>query len=92
MGKTSFAANANPLNRLDNGSNEGCWVSEKCWGTYMHGILDNPLVIDDLLAPFAEGPGTTENYNEFKQKQYKLLAAHIRQNVDMDAIYKMLQK
>ncbi|SET89507.1 adenosylcobyric acid synthase (glutamine-hydrolysing) [Draconibacterium orientale] len=92
MGKTTFAANANPLNRLDNGSNEGCWVSEKCWGTYMHGILDNPLVIDDLLAPFAEGPGTTENYNEFKQKQYKLLAAHIRQNVDMDAIYKMLQK
>ncbi|WP_319227040.1 cobyric acid synthase [Draconibacterium orientale] len=92
MGKTTFAANANPLNRLANGSNEGCWVSEKCWGTYMHGILDNPLVIDDLLAPFAEGPGTAENYNEFKQKQYKLLAAHIRQNVDMDAIYKMLQK
>lgn len=92
MGKTTFAANANPLNRPANGSNEGCWVSEKCWGTYMHGILDNPLVIDDLLAPFAEGPGTTENYNEFKQKQYKLLAAHIRQNVDMDAIYKMLQK
>lgn len=92
MGKTSFAANANPLNRLDNGSNEGCWVSEKCWGTYMHGILDNPLVIDDLLAPFAEGTGTAENYNEFKQKQYKLLAAHIRQNVDMEAIYKMLQK
>ncbi|MCG6190295.1 cobyric acid synthase [Maribellus maritimus] len=92
MGKTTFAENAKPLNRLTEGKNEGCCTNENCWGTYMHGILDNPVVIDDLLAPFAKEQRATEDYNEFKQKQYDLLAAHVRENMDMDAVYKMLQE
>lgn len=92
MGRTTFSPETKSLNRLADGKNEGCCVNENCWGTYMHGILDNPVVIDDLLAPFAKEQHTTGDYNEFKQKQYDLLAAHVRKNVDMDAVYKMLQE
>ena len=92
MGKTTFPADTKPLNRLVNGKREGCYPDEKRWGTYMHGILDNPVVIDDLLAPFAKEQRATEDYNEFKQKQYDLLAGHVRKNVDMEAVYKILQK
>ncbi len=92
MGKTTFAAGIKPLNRLSDGGNEGCFIVENCWGTYMHGILDNPVVIDDLLAPYAKKQHVTEDYNEFKQKQYDLLATHVRQNVDMNAVYKILQE
>ncbi len=92
MGKTTCATESKSLNRLVNGGNEGCCINNNCWGTYMHGILDNSVVIDDLLAPFAKEQHATEDYNEFKQKQYDLLAEHVRQNVDMDAVYKILQQ
>lgn len=92
MGNTTFLSGAKLLNRLYNGKNEGCRSGENCWGTYMHGILDNPVVTDDLLVPFVKEKRTTEDYSQFKQKQYRLLAAHVRENVDMEAIYKILQK
>ena len=92
MGKTTSASDAKPLNHLVDGKNEGCCTNDNCWGTYMHGILDNTVVIDDLLAPFAKKQEVTHNYNDYKQKQYDLLAMHVRQNVDMKAVYKMLQE
>lgn len=91
MGKTTFSSQAQPLNRMPDGKTEGCRFSEKCWGTYMHGILDNPVVINDLLTPFAKEKHDTENYDDFKQRQYDLLATHIRKNVNMKAIYNFLR-
>ncbi|PWD98419.1 cobyric acid synthase [Marinilabilia rubra] len=78
------------LNQLENGKPEGCLMNKCIWGTYMHGILDNPIVIEDLLKPYVQGKSTTTNYEEFKQRQYDLLADHIRQNVNMDMVYKIL--
>ncbi|PIF02220.1 MAG: cobyric acid synthase CobQ [Draconibacterium sp.] len=92
MGKTTFLTGMQPLNRLTDGKKEGCCINENCWGTYMHGILDNPVVINDLLSPFTKEQYAAEDYNEFKQKQYGLLATHVRQNVNMEAIYKILQE
>ncbi len=92
MGKTRFTREALPLNRFPDGKTEGCRAGENSWGSYMHGILDNPVVIDDVLSPFAKKKQTAEDYAEFKQRQYRLLAQHVRENVDMEAFYKILDE
>ncbi|WP_010663904.1 cobyric acid synthase [Marinilabilia salmonicolor] len=89
MGQTNRQG-VEPLNHLENGGTEGCRINTNIWGTYMHGILDNPVVIEDLLAPYAQAVTSSISYDEFKQNQYDLLADHLRKNVDMDMIYKVL--
>lgn len=91
MGQTKREG-VDALNRLENGQPEGCRINAQTWGTYMHGILDNPVVIEDLLAPFPQSKTPSVSYEEFKQNQYDLLANHIRQNVDMDLFYKILSE
>ena len=62
-----------------------------CMGTYVHGILDNPSVIDYLLEPFADKlKETTFDYKAFKEEQYDKLAAHVRKHVDLPLIYQIL--
>ncbi len=68
--------------------------SPKCWGTYIHGILDNPAVIEDILSPFAPSQPTLSepfDYPSYKQTQYNHLATLVRQNVDMDKVYEILK-
>lgn len=81
-----------PLNRLADGTADGCYVHDRCMGTYIHGILDNPSVLDFLLAPYTEevACGTTEDYADYKERQYDLLAAHVRRNLDMEKFYRIL--
>lgn len=83
---------ANPaLNKLQDGTLEGCCLNNRCWGTYMHGILDNAVVLNDLAAAFGKGAVTGFNYADFKQEQYDLLAERVRKLVDMDYIYSTLR-
>ena len=81
-----------PLNRLADGTADGCYVHDRCMGTYIHGILDNPSVLDFLLAPYMEevACGTTEDYADYKERQYEFLAAHVRRNLDMEKFYRIL--
>ncbi|MBQ7162978.1 MAG: cobyric acid synthase [Bacteroidales bacterium] len=97
MGETcpvDDAANYAPLTVDASGRQEGCRSDDKCMGTYVHGILDNPSFIDALLAPFADKireAARPFDYQAFKDKQYDLLAEHVRRHVDMNLIYKILQ-
>ena len=75
------------LNVLVDGTTEGCRLNDYCWGTYMHGILDNPVVLNDLAAACGNPEKSGFNFSEFKQQQYDLLAGHVRKAVDMDYIY-----
>lgn len=93
MGITNYVGNTErkAVNRLSDGTFDGCQMGENCWGTYIHGILDNPVVIDYLLRPFKkEGMTQTMNYQEFKEIQYDKLAEHIRKHTDIEAIYELL--
>lgn len=94
MGKTVLAesADARPLNRMSDGTPEGCRVNERCMGTYIHGILDNPAFIDALLAPYAEkaAEGTAQDYAAYKNEQYDRLAAHVRSHLNMSLLYDIL--
>ncbi|MDA3854405.1 MAG: cobyric acid synthase, partial [Bacteroidales bacterium] len=90
MGKTLLDEDSKSLNILENGEKEGCMIRDNCWGTYMHGVLDNQAVIDDLLAPFDMEKVETVDYETFKQQQYDLLADHVRSVTNMDKFYEIL--
>jgi len=70
--------------KLENGD-QGCLLNENCWGTYMHGILDNQLVIDDLLGGYSSDEKIS--YQDFKEENYNKLADLLRANLDIDQIY-----
>ncbi len=90
MGRTTIPEGKG-LNRLKDGTEEGFWLNDKAWGTYMHGILDNKVVLDDLLKNCKENV-ESETYEQFKDRQYEAIADHVRGNVDMDKIYREIQQ
>lgn len=79
------------LNTLPDGTTEGYYLDERCWGSYMHGILDNAVVMDELAKGYPVEKKSDFNYRVFKEQQYDLLAAHVRQAVDMEYIYSTIQ-
>lgn len=94
MGRTVLLTNAEerPVLRLADGRLDGYAADARCWGSYMHGILDNPVVLDYL----AEGLDKTSagkaafDYAAFKEQQYDKLADWVRKQVDMEYIYRSL--
>ena len=67
--------------------------SGNCIGTYIHGFLDNPSVIEYILKPFGQKSpykGDLEGLEDFKNRQYDLLADHVRKYVDMEKLYKII--
>lgn len=86
-------AKASPLNLLQDNSKDGCFLNPKCFGSYIHGILDNQVVIDYLLAPYADKLSDKPfDYNAFKEEQYNKLAGHVRKHVNMDMVYKIMNE
>jgi len=81
-----------PLTTIDGGRPDGCFVSDHCFGTYIHGILDNASVVDYLLGPFLQKAEqrTHFDYAAYKQEQYDRLAAETRRYVDMHKVYDIL--
>ena len=82
-----------PLNQMENGEWDGCWVSDTCMGSYIHGILDNPSFIDFLLRPHAHKltqQTTVFDYQQFKELQYDKLADHVRMHVNLPLVYQIL--
>jgi adenosylcobyric acid synthase len=93
MGRTSAVEGETltPLVRLENGETDGCVVDRKCAGSYIHGILDNPEVIEWLLAPYAEKLEQPQlDYTAFKEEQYNKLADHVRKHLNMPLLYQIL--
>jgi len=91
-GRTDILAVVEVLNELENGQKDGCFVGN-CYGTYIHGSLDNTEFVDFLLKPYI---AKTENrqafdYFKFKEEQYDKLADHVRAHVNMDLLYKMIK-
>ena len=77
----------------DDGNADGYMASMQCMGTYLHGILDNEPFVNFLLQPFADKLSATEqefDYMAYKERQYDLLADHVRQYVDINRIYEIL--
>ena len=95
MGETiSNGEEIRPLAIMEDEKPEGCFVNSKCMGCYLHGILDNPAFTDFLLEPFkgkTESGAKTEDYAAFKQRQYDLLADHLRKHLDLNLLYSIIK-
>nr|WP_321451119.1 cobyric acid synthase [uncultured Carboxylicivirga sp.] len=92
MGRTEAIEETLPLVTLSDNSTEGVFLSDKCWGSYMHGILDNQVVINKLLSPYTSEEVVALSYKDFKNKEYDRLADHLRANLDMEYIYKVMNR
>jgi adenosylcobyric acid synthase len=84
----------NPLNYPVRRGEEvdGYRLSAKCWGTYLHGILDHRPVMEDLLRQAGITTIQLPDYRAFKERQYDKLAEHLRQHLDLPFIYKQLAR
>jgi adenosylcobyric acid synthase len=69
----------------------------RVWGTYIHGVFDSDgfrrrfLEILQLRSGKQEIPLTGgHSYAEWKERQYELLAEHVRRHTDVRRIYDAL--
>lgn len=94
MGRTSLLGSApeQPAVRLEDGRLDGYYLNNRCWGSYMHGILDNSVVLDNLAEGFDKEAATAPfDYAAFKEEQYDKLADLVRRHVDMESVYRGLR-
>lgn len=91
MGRTVLADDASPLNMIDGSVPEGCMADDRCFGTYIHGILDNQQVIDYILSPYLGKTDAVQvDYAAYKEEQYDALAALLRKHIDIARLYKIM--
>ena len=99
-GKNSFSR----IRTLTNGSTE----AEEDWqadgavcgnvaGTYVHGLFEDGSLTKNLCSALLSKKGIcaealTQDYAAFKESQYDLLAAEVRKALDMEQIYRMMEK
>ncbi|GHV49644.1 cobyric acid synthase [Synergistales bacterium] len=97
MGESVSAAA--PLTKVNrNGENvpDGTFTDNAA-GTYVHGLFDSAEASAALAKLLAERKGITldafkaVDSREYKETQYDLLAASVREALDMDAVYKILE-
>ena len=81
-----------PLCTLEDGTTEGCYKNEHCWGSYIHGIMDNKSVIENILKQFTDKDVEVEDYREMKERNYDLLASRMRELLDVEYIYKTMEQ
>ena len=66
------------------------------YGTYLHGFFDRKEILSGVLEKLADANkkevATDEavDYAQFKDKQYDLLAQGLRESLDMEYIYRIL--
>jgi adenosylcobyric acid synthase len=87
----SVSDNPSALCQLSNNHPDGYFLNSKTWGTYLHGIFDNEVVVNEILQQAGlEKQITLTDYAAFKDEQYNKLALWVRGNIDLDFIYKSL--
>jgi adenosylcobyric acid synthase len=89
MGET-ITDKPSPLCKIINRSDDGYFLNPKTWGTYIHGIFDNMPIIKNVIETAGGKEPDDFDIDYFKEEQYNKLAILVRQNSDMDYIYKTL--
>lgn len=91
-GRTDYLDKVEVLNHLLDGTNDGC-QTVNCMGTYIHGILDNKQFVDYLIHPFVDKQSTHSfDYAQFKEDQFNKLADHVREHVNIELIYQIINE
>jgi adenosylcobyric acid synthase len=96
MGVSERAPGAAPLLRLSSGALDGCQKGN-VYGTYLHGFFDGAECRGAICSALAEAkgvklPAPAFDFAEYKNRQYDLLAAGVRNALNMPLIYQILDK
>lgn len=73
-----------------------CW--KNVYGSYIHGIFDAPELTKTLIESIAKKKGVClsaseeRNYEDFKESQYRFLAKNLREHLDMEKIYEIIER
>ena len=68
------------------------------YGSYIHGVFDAPRIADTILKAVCRRKGldfsALETYDafEYKERQYDILADAVRQGLDMELVYRILNR
>ena len=94
MGTT--AVNGEPFCRTDRGEPDGCRRGNVC-GTYLHGLFDSSEATEKLADWLCGRKGMEKEsaaaapWREVRERRYDLLAAGVREALDMDAVYRIIE-
>lgn len=94
MGET--AVRGEPYGRLSDGTPEGCRAGS-VRGTYLHGLFDSGELTEHLAAELLERRGLPpsarrpESRRAYRERQYDALAEAVRQSLDMEALYRIME-
>ena len=77
---------------------DGC-CRDNLYGTYVHGIFDKAEVAETIIRALMkekgmepEVGGLSFDYEKYREEQYNRLADTMRKYLDMEAIYRILEK
>ena len=98
MGETALSGDAQPFQKLRRGAEtvpDGC-VSGSVFGTYLHGVFDSPGFLRRLTRVLAERRGLVldaapPDPAQYREAQYDKLAALVRDALDMEKLYRILE-
>lgn len=96
MGRTFLRDEGIPLIRLDSGELMGCQRGN-VYGCYLHGFFDSAECRRGIFDGIARSKGIifspdTFNWHDHKDEQYDKLADGLRASLDMDMIYRIIEK
>lgn len=81
-GRSFLLSNGDEITNLQNGN---------VFGTYIHGFLDNGSLALDLSEALSKEPLSKGlSFSEYREAQHSRLSAMIRENLDIEAIYREL--
>lgn len=103
MGRTCRAEEEKPVLLLEGEKGEGMDKTDgafrgNVYGCYVHGVFDKAEAAKGFIRALLKEKGLSEesigavNLAEYKEQQYDALAQIIRDSLDMDAIYEILEK
>ncbi len=103
MGQTKLLDETSPLIKITKRLKEDVEIFDggvnkegNVFGTYLHGVFDNISFTRKMLNRVRELKGlgkiesSIDSFDEFKEKEYKKLAKIVRESVDMEKIYQIV--
>jgi adenosylcobyric acid synthase len=96
MGVSTIKSQGKPLLRLSNGALDGCQYGN-VYGSYLHGFFDDAQCREGILSALCNAKGVTLDDSAFdfaawKERNYDLLAQGVRDALNMDLIYRILDE
>mgnify|MGYP004710730213 CR=1 FL=1 len=91
-GRTRVLGRVEPFAKI-NSENDGAVSADgRVWGTYLHGVFDEGAARETLLKRIGHQIGTAIDHTDRVEAALDAWAAHLEQNLDIDALLEMARE